>query len=104
VNIAVNIERLVLDGIALTSGQRDRLQAALLEELARLLAANGLSPELAAGGASPSLQVGGIQLAHETRPEQLGHQIARSVYAGLGAGHAKESGTRAGEPGMKASK
>ena len=81
-NINVKIERLVLDGISVPHGQRPLLQAAE-EELARLLAADGLAPGLLAGNAVPYVPAGGIQLTGESDPTHLGQQIAQTVYRGL---------------------
>ena len=83
-NIKIDIERLVLDGINLEAGQRAQLQAALETELARLLARGGVSPELRSGGAVSSLRARAIQLSREGSPSHLGKQIARSVYGGIG--------------------
>jgi hypothetical protein len=83
-NIAIHIERLALDGLPVTRSQGLLLQAALEAELARLLAANGLSPELQAGGAVPSLKAGNIQIASGSNPNQLGQQIAQAVHGGIG--------------------
>lgn len=83
-NLNIHIERLVLDGLNLVPGQRELLQAALETELARLLAAGGLSPDLVSGGARPSLEAGSIQLASDGNPTRLGQQIAQAVYGGIG--------------------
>lgn len=83
-NINVHIERLILDGLPVTRGQGPMLQAAVETELARLLAANGLSSELQAGGAVPSVKAGNIRLAGDNNPDWLGQQIARAVYGGIG--------------------
>ena len=83
-NVNLNIERLVLDGISIPHYQRPILQAAMEEELSRLLAEGGLSSELASGGAVPSLRADEIQLKGERDPIEMGKQIARSVYGGIG--------------------
>ncbi len=83
-NLSIHIERLVLEGLNLVTGQRELLQAALEAELARLLVADGLSPDLASGGARPSLQAGSIQPASDGNPARLGQQIAQAVYQGIG--------------------
>lgn len=84
-NVNLHIERLVLDGLALPHADRPVLQAVLEAELGRLLAEGGLSPALQGGGARPELPAGEIDLAPGGDPAQLGAQIARAVYAGLGA-------------------
>ncbi len=82
-NINLNIEQLILDGIDLPRHQRPQLQAAIETELGRLLAADGLTPRLQAGGAVPHVPAGAIQLTGENNPTHLGHQIAQAVYGGL---------------------
>jgi hypothetical protein len=84
-NINVNIERLILDGISVPHAQRPLLQAAVEEELGRLLAESGLGSELRSGGAVPSVPTASIQLAPDGNPTQWGQQIAQSVYRGIGS-------------------
>jgi len=83
-NINLHIDRLVLDGIPLDSHQRPLLQQALQGELTRLLANGNLHPDFAGGIALHKLTVPGIQLAESPQPTQLGQQIARAVYGGIG--------------------
>jgi hypothetical protein len=83
-NINVRIERLILDGVAITQDQRPLLQASIEVELARLLAADGLNPALLAGAAVPLVRGRGIPLAKDSNPTQLGLQIAQTVYGGIG--------------------
>lgn len=83
-NVRLHIDRLVLDGIALGAADRPRLQAAIEQELARLIGTGGLSPEIAGGGALPSLRAPQITLASDAKPLQLGTAIAGAVYGGVG--------------------
>lgn len=83
-NINVNIERLILEGVSIPVSQRPLLQAAVEAELARLLTADGLASSWEKGGAVPSLSAGVIQLNSDINPTQLGQQIAQSVYRGMG--------------------
>lgn len=83
-NINVNIERLILEGVSVPVSQRPLLQAAVEAELARLLTADGLASSWKKGGAVPSLNAGVIQLNSDINPTQLGQQIAQSVYRGMG--------------------
>jgi hypothetical protein len=83
-NVSVHVERLILDGLPLAHAERPALQAAVQAELARLLTEGGLSPALRGGGTRPSLPAGGIELTPSSEPGQLGRQIARAVYGGLG--------------------
>jgi hypothetical protein len=84
-NINVNIERLVLEGVSVPPSQRPLLQAAVEAELARLLTAEGLGSGLRSGGAVPRVPAGTIQLSSEGNPTQLGQQITRTVYGGIGS-------------------
>lgn len=83
-NINVNIERLILEGVSIPVSQRPLLQAAVEAELARLLTADGLASSWETLGAVPSLSAGVIQLNSDINPTQLGQQIAQSVYRGMG--------------------
>jgi hypothetical protein len=83
-NINVQIERLILDGMPMAPAERPLLQAAVETELAQLLATNGLGPGLMTGGAMPGLRAGGIQLQGGEDPIHLGAQIAQAVYEGIG--------------------
>ncbi len=82
--IRVRIDRLVLDGLPVTELQGPVVRAAVEAELARMIAAHGISPELMSGGAFPSVFASGIQISPEVKPANLGRQIARSVYGGIG--------------------
>lgn len=83
-NIRVHIERLVLDGLPVGRHQGPVIQAAVEAELTRLLGADGLAGSLISGGATPSVLAPGIRLAPESSPTQLGQQIGRAVYGGIG--------------------
>jgi hypothetical protein len=82
-NINLHIERLVLDGVNITPGQRHILQASVETELTRLLNDGGLAPGLAQGTALSRLSTRGIHIT-DNNPTQLGRQIAQSVYGGIG--------------------
>jgi hypothetical protein len=83
-NVNLHIESLILDGIDVEPAHRPALQAAVEAELGRLLARGGVGAELAAGGAVPSVRAGGFQMSGMGSPRQLGRQIARTVYGGIG--------------------
>jgi hypothetical protein len=83
-NISIHIEQLVLDGIPVTPDGRPLLQAAAEAELSRLLAGQGLASHLEAGGALRGVRGGTIDLAERASPTDLGQQIARAVYQGIG--------------------
>jgi hypothetical protein len=82
-NIDLHIERLILDGIDLTPGQRHLLQNSVTEELTRLLSHGGVAPHLANGIDLNRLPTSAVQWSGDN-PVQLGQQIARSVYGGIG--------------------
>ena len=85
-NININIDRLILEGLPISHSQRPLVQAAVEAELARLLTADGLAPSLMAGGAMPHIPAGSIQLTSDGNPHALGQQIAQAVYRGIGGG------------------
>lgn len=82
-NIKLQIDRLVLDGIHLSHDQQQLLQASVINELTRLLSKGRLAPDLARGITLDRLYVTGIQLT-DNHPDRLGQQIAQSVYGGIG--------------------
>lgn len=90
--IKVHIERLVLEGLPVTSLQARQVQGSLETELARLLAGGGLSEELRGGIAVPQLRAGTIQLAADNQPVRLGHGIARAIYGGIGKSTGRAEG------------
>jgi hypothetical protein len=83
-NLELHIDRLILDGISLSHAQRPLLQAAVEAELGRLLTKGGLGAEWRSSGAVPSVSTPAIQLSPDGNPTQWGHQIAQSVYQGIG--------------------
>ena len=83
-NVNLHIDRLILDGVNMVSGQRHLLQASVESELARLLTDGGVSSRIAAGGALPHVSANDIQFSGGNDPVQLGRQIAQSVYGGIG--------------------
>ena len=83
-NVNVNIERLILDGISLGPGEGVLVKAAVEGELSRLLRSGSLASSLQSGGALTSVRAESIQVSAEGHPSRLGKQIARSVYGGIG--------------------
>jgi len=83
-SIHIHIERLILDELRMERSQGPKVQAAVEQELARLLAARGLSDELRVDGDLPRVRADVFPLARESRPARLGRQIARSVYGEIG--------------------
>jgi hypothetical protein len=83
-NINLHIERLVLDGLPIEHRHGPLVKAAVEAELSRLLTADGLAGNLMSGGAISSVPVPNIQVADNSNPKQLGQQIGRAVYGGIG--------------------
>ncbi len=87
-NINLHIDRLILDGVNIRPDQRHLLKASMEAELGRLLSKGGVLPELASGGALPAISAQGFQTStskgSSSNAVQLGQQIARSVYGGIG--------------------
>jgi hypothetical protein len=84
VNIHLHIDRLILDGLPVTSAHAPIVKAAVEAELARLLTDGGLSHELHAGVAVPRVSAGPFRPSSDISAPQLGELIARSVYGGIG--------------------
>jgi hypothetical protein len=80
----IHIERLLLEGLPVTSHHGPQLRAAVAAELQRLIGAHGIAHELRSAGAVPNIRAGTLQLGRATGPRGLGAQIAGAVYGGLG--------------------
>lgn len=80
-NIRLHIDELILEGFA--PRDRDQIAAALEVELGRLLDERGVPQALANGGSIPRIDAGSFQAAATPRPQQIGAQIAQSIYGGL---------------------
>ena len=83
-NIHVHIERLIMDGLSDYDGQGPVIKSTVEAELTRLIAAQGMNPDFQFGGAVPSVKAEGIQVTNDSNSVNLGHQIARAVYGGIG--------------------
>ncbi|MET0357338.1 MAG: hypothetical protein ABW044_11195 [Cellvibrio sp.] len=83
-NINLHIERLVLDGLAITPNQRQLLQASVEAELTRLLSEGGLHSQLNEGLSVPRLNAPQINIHSGMSSANLGQQIAASVYQNIG--------------------
>lgn len=81
-SIQLHIEELVLHGFS--RGDRDRIGAAIQQELTRLLTEQGIPPSLAQSGQIGQLNGGKFEMTAGIRPEVAGIQIAQSIYGGLG--------------------
>jgi len=83
-NINLHIDQLILDGINVPRSQRHLLQASMQSELTRLLTEGGVPRHLVNGSALRRVPAGNIELSSGSDPVNLGRQIARSVYGGIG--------------------
>ena len=83
-NITVHIERLILDGMIVPQHHRPLVQAALVEELVRLLAIDGLSSDFQQSHVRQSVLAGVLEVKDSDEPAVLGQNIARAVYKGIG--------------------
>ncbi len=83
-NIRLHIERLVLDGFELQRRDGKAVKSAVKNELQQLLGGEGLRHELQQGGALPQVRADTLRVGVKPSPRQLGTQIARSVYGGIG--------------------
>jgi hypothetical protein len=81
-NVELHIEELVLRGFA--PGDRYRIGDAMERELARLLAERGTPPSLARGSGIERLDGGAFEVAHGSKSEAVGVQVAQAIYGGLG--------------------
>jgi hypothetical protein len=91
VNIRLHIERLVLDGVPVSAGERSLLLAAMETELTLLLRNGGLSDELRLGGSLTQMRAGDIRIREQGGPKKLGADIAGAVHQVLGLSGGKQS-------------
>ena len=84
-NLKIHIERLILDGLPVTTVQGAELQAAVKSELERLLGdgGSGRLPELHRGVVLDRAGGETIRLAGGDKSSNLGFQIAGAVHRGL---------------------
>lgn len=81
--INVHIERVVLDQVPVSAGERSLFQATIETELKRLLRIHGLSDELRKGVALAHVRTGAVQIGKEGGPVKLGADVAGAVHQGL---------------------
>jgi hypothetical protein len=81
--IRVHIDRLVLNEMPIARREGRLVQQAMEKELARLIAAGGLSPDIASGGAYPEVSARNISISG-SNAQVIGKEIARAVYGGIG--------------------
>lgn len=80
-NINFHIERVILEGVPIAAASHPGLRAVIESELANLLAREGL-PGISAG-AAPYLSGGALRLTSESKPAQIGSQIAHALHRAL---------------------
>jgi hypothetical protein len=78
-NINLLINQIILHELDVPRSQRPQIQAAIAEELTRLMTQKGLPADWQAGGTIPNLSVN-LTTNDSTHPIQLGKQIAHLVY------------------------
>lgn len=82
-NIQVDIERLVVDGLDLGTHEAAHLRAAMQVHLTRLLEEQGLPGLASASIALRSLRGAAVEWPQPSGAGVLGERIAASVHAGL---------------------
>jgi hypothetical protein len=83
VSIHLHIERLVLEGLPLEAAQGPAVQAAIEDELTRLLGKGGITRDLGLGGAVATRRGGDISIVSGDTSDCLGEKIAGAVYGGM---------------------
>jgi hypothetical protein len=83
-NITICIDSLIFEGVELPAGKRSAVRVAVETELGRLLSAGGLMPQLLSGGMLPRVSAPSILLNPAHSPAEMGGQIARAIYGGIG--------------------
>ena len=79
-NLELSIEHLILPDLPLVF--RERVAAALEQELARLWAEQGPPPGVEAGEPL-ALSASSVRVAASARPDEIGAQVAQSIYTSL---------------------
>lgn len=80
--IEINIEKLVLEGFE--HADRHQIGEAVEQELIRLFTEQGIPPGLEKGGNIASLGGETIEIAPGSKAPNIGIDISKSVYGGLG--------------------
>jgi hypothetical protein len=95
--IDLHIDELILRG--LPYAQRQRIAAAIEQELTRLLTERGIPPSLARGGFVPRIMLDGLSIPTGAKPAVIGSQIAQNIYSNLAVeqGGRAESGIQGGK-------
>lgn len=80
--IEINIEKLVLEGFG--HADRHQIGEAVEQELIRLFTEQGIPTGLEKGGNIARLDGGAIEIAPGSKASNIGINISKSVYGGLG--------------------
>ena len=80
-NVELHIEELVLRGFA--PGDRHRIGEAVERELARLFDEQGVPTSLPWASDVARLDGGAFEVAHGSKSEAVGVQVAQAIYGGL---------------------
>jgi len=86
----LHIDQIFLEGVDIPRSQRPQLQAALEEELSRLLTTQDISPAMQTERYIPRLPAN-LTITGKPNPIQLGQQLAQSIYAQLQAGYSNNN-------------
>ena len=80
-NVELHIEELVLHGFA--PGDRYNIGDAVERELGRLFSEQGTPSQLSLNAETAQLDAGGFDVAHGSKPEAIGSQVAHALYGRL---------------------
>ena len=80
-SVRLHIERVVLDGVALSAAEQPRFRAALAEELSRMFRAEPVGAWR--GGARARLDGGAVPWAADGATETSARLVAKSLFAAL---------------------
>jgi hypothetical protein len=82
-NVNLQIDRLILEGIDLSPSQRRYLQTVVEAELSQLFTVNGVPDHWQTGGAIAGLPAGKLEVTNSATPAAMGQQIAQQIYGRL---------------------
>jgi len=82
-NINLNIDYLLLEGILIKPHQRDELKAGVEAALSRYLSSQGAGPCILSGISRSAVQGGTIDIRENSSPSAISQQIAKAVYKGI---------------------
>lgn len=82
-NINLRIERVVLEGLPLSSADGRAVRVAIETELARSLRERDVSAGSLASSAMPAVKVASIRYANAEGPLEVGVQVAAAVHGAI---------------------